>query len=598
LTGFLYLYTILFSTSNSVNSFRLRVPGALSTAQTYGIGLGIGLTYAGVLWVGWVLGASGNFLISFSLVALYAYLLADNFYLMFVPRHHLTLRDHLRVAGLGWGILVGSLPVAWYVVDQEMSVLVRAIAGLMTIYMLTIISAGVESAFIAKKRDARIGTLTGGILSLALGIGLMVACIEYLKTTAFATLVTDLHRWIMDNIVDQGWVIDLGDLLDLQDKQNVADLSAVMIVITLYLGVALGGSWVLGQALKSLLAQGTATRNTQRTFVFYKLSTFLMTPVELILLPIQNRMGNNPMAYFFILPNMLVFGVFILMPMILNFFFGFTESRSFLPINRWADSGGQIQTQNLQDILTCKNYADPITCEEDLFWRSVRNTFFYVNFQVVSMVLLALITALALNRNIILRGFFRSIFFYPVLLSPVVVAYIWIWILDFDSGLINSLLENLGRDRILFLGNPRNKFWSQLWVIVVADWAFMGFYTLILLAGLQSIPAALYEAAQIDGASSWGQFRHITLPLLMPTMTVVLVLSLIRAVQVFDQVFVLTGGGPGTATHYLVQYIYRSAFEASPPDYGLASSASLLLGIVLFIATMTQLFLARRTEAA
>jgi alpha-1,4-digalacturonate transport system permease protein len=124
----------------------------------------------------------------------------------------------------------------------------------------------------------------------------------------------------------------------------------------------------------------------------------------------------------------------------------------------------------------------------------------------------------------------------------------------------------------------------------------MGFYTLILLAGLQAIPKEMYEAAAMDGANLWHTFRSITLPLLMPTMVVVLVLSLIRAVQVFDQVFVLTNGGPGTATLYIVQYIYRTGFEHR--IYGMAAAASLVLAIVLLVLTIGQLLLSRKQEVA
>ena len=179
--------------------------------------------------------------------------------------------------------------------------------------------------------------------------------------------------------------------------------------------------------------------------------------------------------------------------------------------------------------------------------------------------LVSLATAVALNQRIRARGFFRGIFFYPVLLSPVVVALIWKWILQ-RGGLLNAILGLFGGDAIPFLLNPD---WARFWVIVVSVWAQMGFYTLILLAGLQSIPPEYYEAAQIDGASNRQTFRYITLPLLMPTMLVVLVLSLIRAVQVFDQAFALTGGGPGTATTYVVQYIYNTGFTSPSRQAGL-----------------------------
>ncbi len=318
----------------------------------------------------------------------------------------------------------------------------------------------------------------------------------------------------------------------------------------------------------------------------------LMVPIDFYLSGVQKWLGIRQMAYFFVMPNMFIFGIFILLPMLLNFYYGFTQGNSILLENR-----EYVGTDNLSEILNCDNYTDPNTCEEDYFWRGVRNTFVFVTAQVMSMVVLALITALALNRKVVLRGFFRSIFFYPVLLSPVVVALIWRWFLDFDAGLLNTFIETLGGNRTRFLSDPDNSNWARFWVIAVADWAYMGFYTLILLAGLQSIPPVLYEAAEIDGANGWQRFWRVTLPLLMPTMTVVLVLAMIRAVQAFDQVFVLTGGGPGTATLYIVQYIYRAGFIISPPDYGMAAAASLLLAGTLLIITLAQLYFARRSEA-
>ena len=124
---------------------------------------------------------------------------------------------------------------------------------------------------------------------------------------------------------------------------------------------------------------------------------------------------------------------------------------------------------------------------------------------------------------------------------------------------------------------------------MISTWAFMGFYTLILLAGLQSIPADLYEAASIDGANLWQSFSKITMPLLTPVMVVVLVLSVIRAVQVFEIVFAFTGGGPGTATLYLVQYIYNYGFSSPNKQFGLAAAASLLMAGVLIVMTVIQL---------
>lgn len=122
----------------------------------------------------------------------------------------------------------------------------------------------------------------------------------------------------------------------------------------------------------------------------------------------------------------------------------------------------------------------------------------------------------------------------------------------------------------------------------------MGFYTLILLAGLQAIPKDVYEAAEMDAASPSRTFFRITLPLLMPNMLVVLVLALIKGVQTFDEIFVLTGGGPGSATTLIVQYIYETGFATQPQLFGVAAAASLLLAIVLLVLTLTQLWLNRR----
>ena len=121
----------------------------------------------------------------------------------------------------------------------------------------------------------------------------------------------------------------------------------------------------------------------------------------------------------------------------------------------------------------------------------------------------------------------------------------------------------------------------------------MGFYVLILLAGLQAIPADVYEAAEMDSATNWRVFYRITMPLLAPTMVVVLVLSLIRAVQAFDEIFVLTGGGPGSATTLILQYIYETGFAAQPQLFGLAAAASILMAVVLMVLTLLQLAVTR-----
>jgi alpha-1,4-digalacturonate transport system permease protein len=292
-------------------------------------------------------------------------------------------------------------------------------------------------------------------------------------------------------------------------------------------------------------------------------------------------------AAFFLLPNMAVFSIFVLIPLVINIVYSMTGGTALF----LADPAfvGAAQYQRLFD---CRSYLDPKSCGEDLFWTAVWNTAGFVVVQVVLMVAVALTTALVLNRDLRARSFWRAVFFFPVLLSPVVVGLIWRWILQ-RQGLLNFGLYELGLTPVNWLVE-RN--WAFAAAVGVSIWAHVGFYALILLAGLQAIPKDLYEAAEMDGTRATRVFWRITLPLLAPNLLVVLVLVLIRAVQIFDEVYVLTGGGPGTATLYLTQYIYEVGFASFLRNPGLASAASILMGGVLIVLTLFQLGVARRNE--
>lgn len=302
--------------------------------------------------------------------------------------------------------------------------------------------------------------------------------------------------------------------------------------------------------------------------------------LERPMLAIQKMTGAQKIAWVFLFPNLLIFGLFTFLPIFLNFFYATTGSDRILLAER-----PYVGLDNFATLLACENYLNPNSCERDLFWRAVHNTGWFVVLQVGFMVFFSLVTALVLNRDIPFRGFFRSVFFYPVLLSPVVVALIWKWILQ-RYGVLNAGLEAYGFAPTNWLVEAD---WAFFWIVFVSIWAHMGFYTLILLAGLQAIPSDVYEAAEMDGASKWRVFHRITMPLLMPTMVVVLVLSLIRAVQAFDEIFVLTGGGPGSATLLVLQFIYETGFAFRPQLFGLAAAASLLMAGVLLVLTLIQL---------
>jgi alpha-1,4-digalacturonate transport system permease protein len=310
--------------------------------------------------------------------------------------------------------------------------------------------------------------------------------------------------------------------------------------------------------------------------------------VDMPMRALQRALGVPRIGWMFVAPNLLILGLFTFLPIVINFYFAFSGGVELYPSQRPLTG-----LDNLETLFDCGNYLDPSTCRQDIFWRAIYNTALFAVVQVGLMVSFALITALVLNRKIIGRGFFRGVFFYPVLLSPVVVALIWKWMLQ-REGVLNALMVAAGAAPVEWLTQGH---WAFFWSVFVSIWAHMGFYTLILLAGLQAIPADVYEAAEMDGATPWRRFSRITLPLLMPNLVVVLVLGMIRAVQVFDEVFVLTGGGPGSATTFIVQYIYQTGFAEAIHQYGLAAAASLVLALSLLLLTLVQLRLTNKTLA-
>lgn len=309
--------------------------------------------------------------------------------------------------------------------------------------------------------------------------------------------------------------------------------------------------------------------------------------VEPVMSGLQKVLGIRRMPWVFLLPNLLAVLLFSLLPVVINVFYSFTGSDRLYPSERPFAGAANYAT-----LFDCRNYFDASSCASDLFWRAVGNSLVFVPVQVICMISVALLAAVCLNREIKGRGFFRAVFFFPVMLSPVVVALTWQWILQ-RNGALNGILTAIGIEPVNWLVFPNTAFF---WSVFVTVWAHMGFYTIILLAGLQSIPKDVYEAAKMDSATNWRVFTRITLPLLKPVLLVVFVLCVIRSVQTFDELYVLTGGGPGSATMLIVQYIYEVGFAVQPRNFGLAAAASILLGIVLLIFTALQLRLSRNSQ--
>lgn len=300
----------------------------------------------------------------------------------------------------------------------------------------------------------------------------------------------------------------------------------------------------------------------------------------------QRMRGTGPLPYLFLLPNLLVFGLFTFTPLFTNIAFSVTEGSSIM-----FDSRDYAGSDNMARLLADTN---PDTGgenrEDDKFYRSVMDTAVFVVFQVPIMVFFALLTALVLNRDIVGRGFWRSIFFYPVMLSPVVVGFLWTLILK-RQGVLSLTLMDWGwiDEPIQWLVEPG---WTMFWSVFVFTWAHLGFYMLILLAGLQAIPKDLYEAAQMDGTPQWRVLSRITLPLLMPTLLVVFVLSLIKAFQAFEELFAMQ-----VSWISVVSYIFEtSGLRGTPTTHGLgiAATASLLIALFLALLSIIQIFLSGR----
>ena len=215
------------------------------------------------------------------------------------------------------------------------------------------------------------------------------------------------------------------------------------------------------------------------------------------------------------------------------------------------------------------------------FWRAVGNTFIFLAIHVPLQIATALALALALNRKLAGRGFWRAAFFLPVVISGAVVAILWSNLYANDVGLINRLLIRLGGSPVPWLTDPRT---AMPAIAVMVTWKNVGFYVIIYLAGLQYIPKSCQEAIELEGASSWQRFRYLTLPSLLPQTILVVTLSTINGFQLFIEPYVMTGGGPLRRTYSVVLYLYNNAFSYQKMGYAatIGVALALIIGAVVF----------------
>ena len=196
--------------------------------------------------------------------------------------------------------------------------------------------------------------------------------------------------------------------------------------------------------------------------------------------------------------------------------------------------------------------------QDRLFFKSLFNTIVFLIIHIPLQITLALFIAEVLNQKIKFRGFFRAAFFLPVVVSGVVISMLWSQLYAQDTGLLNSFLTSIGLGRINWITSPRMAMPS---IAFVATWKNVGLYIVLFLVGLQSVPKSLYEAADIEGANHWKKFIHITLPMINPTMFLVVVLSTIGGFSLFIEPVIITGGGPMNSTLSAMLYIYKQGFN-------------------------------------
>ena len=227
------------------------------------------------------------------------------------------------------------------------------------------------------------------------------------------------------------------------------------------------------------------------------------------------------------------------------------------------------------------------------FWQSILNILFFLAIHVPLQIAVALALAVALDRPLRARAFWRAAFFLPVVISGAVVTILWNALYATDVGLINKLLAELGIEPVPWLTDPTI---AMPAIAIMVTWKNVGFYVIIYLAGLQYVPRSCYEAIELEGATRWQRFRHITLPLVRPQTALVVALSTINGFQLFIEPYIMTGGGPLRRTLSPVLYMYKNAFSYQKMGY--AATIGLALGLIIATVLLLQRRLVGRTEAS
>lgn len=282
----------------------------------------------------------------------------------------------------------------------------------------------------------------------------------------------------------------------------------------------------------------------------------------------KNRLGRHQelMGYLFITPTLVLFVVFTLIPIAMAFFLSFTDY-DVISRSNW------IGLENYQWLKW-----------DNVLWQSFKNVFYYSMVYVPLNICFSLGLALLLNRE--WRGVkvFRAMYYLPTITSAVAASIVWFWLLNPEFGLINQILRRIGIVGPAWLAQTET---AMLSIVMVTLWMSVGSNMIIYLAGLQGVPKELYESARLDGAGSWNCFRYVTWPFLRPTTFFVSTMSIIGALQLFDQAYVLTQGGPANSTKTVVYQIYQTGFNQL--DMGYASAQAFVLAVAILLFTLVNI---------
>ncbi|MBD3426393.1 MAG: ABC transporter permease subunit [Candidatus Omnitrophica bacterium] len=282
------------------------------------------------------------------------------------------------------------------------------------------------------------------------------------------------------------------------------------------------------------------------------------------------RLAKQKTSYLFIALPAILFFIFQLAPVFISFFWSFTK----------------YDVVHAPRFVGLANYKN-ILFDDPLFWKAIRNTVLYVIGVVPIGVCISLMLAVAIDQKIKFKNFFKSIFFLPTVTAIVAVSVIWKWLYAGEKyGLFNYFLLKLGFQPIDWLASPT---WTLPSIMIMSIWAGVGYNMILFLAGLQTIPHVMYEAAEIDGAGFWKKFFNVTLPLLKPTIVFVSMMSFIFSFQVFEQVYIMTGGQGGiggvlNSGLTIVAYLYDKGFQKFQMGY--ASALAYIIFLLIFILTM------------